>query len=913
MPYLTFDEMLQMPSPTKKPRLSVGPPTPSEQEANTRANPAQSPQPSPSPTKALRHCDAEALSITHHVALNQTTTLDQLYQYPTSVTLQYPETTSGPESQIGHLFTIAKGSDLYNPLKDVAYSLGPPRGNRKPVYIYPLTGTDGRLIPCERIFATCQGVKICPYVDPQIAQRPHVKATSESLHQQLMQDRSLLAEPSPEQVYFQKTLSLWVAIHDGGCPYPAQEPTTYSAVENIANQTCDRTPTKARRGQPSRDQCQGRIVVQQSSQGYTYIACEHYNSRSSKKHFVNRTIANGPYNTEYLFALLNNDIQTVLYWEHYAKDHGYGPLQACTRVQNVTSIKVNCPHTHRDLKDHTMYMTEMMQLRCNAKFTAYIPYPEYRQECPHTLVVCHSSHHHPIPLPSTMPEPIRQSLKTMLLSLEQDLPDMTPRRLLRHPLFRSYLVAQLPHTPQPMATDLHPSLANLDHIDAIINNAISSQYTKGTGWEGIKYLFDLQNRTVPPHEHYIRHMEEVSWERLNDPSPGPLADHHDTFRLIICMSPSRSHDLLCAQYVESDISFKRVAGYKEFELVAFDTVAKTGVVYCRALLNCQSAIAHQRLFDKIREIVHSDTNSWLEYRHLHSPSLQHHRGILHWGVDQDGGQARGLGLHLQAIAQQEIPFSTKDLHEPHRYLHELNEYEHVHRLLHLCWVHVERNIKKAKVTDEVKTIMRSLMCITHTNFDSAIHRIQDLGQSAGTNWVQDKIRSKFAFEAMCWEKSKLPLDIWKAGNSHTNLAEGLHADVNREGIQCSLVGGIRRAQHFDMMRLKSQQVHQQVGIFARNRPMDTTTSARLSHKRKTLARSKTLDQADAEIMSQNTKLRDAHMKYQQATYNLAQAPHEPGRARKVATMKTAFDNALKKSIALANKHHGSGQINVWLP
>ncbi len=59
---------------------------------------------------------------------------------------------------------------------------------------------------------------------------------------------------------------------------------------------------------------------------------------------------------------------------------------------------------------------------------------------------------------------------------------------------------------------------------------------------------------------------------------------------------------------------------------------------------------------------------------------------------------------------------------------------------------------------------------------------------------------------MCWEKSKIPLEIWKAGNASTNLAEGLQADVNREGIHCLLVGGIHHGYHFDIMRFKAQQV-----------------------------------------------------------------------------------------------------------
>jgi len=48
------------------------------------------------------------------------------------------------------------------------------------------------------------------------------------------------------------------------------------------------------------------------------------------------------------------------------------------------------------------------------------------------------------------------------------------------------------------------------------------------------------------------------------------------------------------------------------------------------------------------------------------------------------------------------------------------------------------------------------------------------------DWVQDKIRSKFAFAAMCWERSFIPLSIWKAGDSNSNLIESVHADVNCE-------------------------------------------------------------------------------------------------------------------------------------
>lgn len=100
-------------------------------------------------------------------------------------------------------------------------------------------------------------------------------------------------------------------------------------------------------------------------------------------------------------------------------------------------------------------------------------------------------------------------------------------------------------------------------------------------------------------------------------------------------------------------------------------------------------------------------------------------------ISDYGNMPTGLGLHLQHIAQQEIPADQHDLHEPTRLLSELTKYEHLHHLLWLCIVHILRNIKKAKVSKEVKEEVRSLACIRHPNFEHAIQQIQHLGEKAG--------------------------------------------------------------------------------------------------------------------------------------------------------------------------------------
>ncbi|PBK98504.1 hypothetical protein ARMGADRAFT_920768 [Armillaria gallica] len=532
----------------------------------------------------------------------------------------------------------------------------------------------------------------------------------------------------------------------------------------------------------------------------SYRRCEHYSSKS-KKHFVNWAISEGLYNLEYLTALCLDDSDAIKYWETRAKERGYGLLAPCTHIRNHLSIKVNCPYAHRSPKDGTMFMTPMGNLPCSSKVTAYVPLAEYFSQCPKMLVVCRSPHTHPIPLPATTPEPLKRELQNVLQELDQDLPDLTPRRLLCHPLFRSYLKKTLPSIYHPMATDLHPSLANLDHLAAFINAAVKHQFPAGTGWQGVLSLQKAQRLTCSPDQFYLCIAEEMSWSSLEatcplqDPTdPLPLSHKDTAFRLIICMNLQRSHDLLQTRNVQSDIAFKRVSGYKEFELVSFDEQSHSHTISLSisklSFSIPSSYIAHKYLFDQIRLLVLGDTGQYIQYRHLHSNDLTHHR----------------LGLHLQDIVRREIGLHARDLHQHEKRLIELTEYEHLHRLLRLCVVHIFRNIQACKVPDTVKQYMRSLPCIQHSDWNGTLERIAKEGGIAGQAWIDDKVRSKFAFQAMCQAQSHIPLEIWRAGDSSTNLSEGLHADVNREGIHCSLIGAIRRAQHYDLMRLKSQQV-----------------------------------------------------------------------------------------------------------
>jgi hypothetical protein len=268
----------------------------------------------------------------------------------------------------------------------------------------------------------------------------------------------------------------------------------------------------------------------------------------------------------------------------------------------------------------------------------------------------------------------------LLQNLREDLPDITPRRFLRHPAVKSYLHQKFPKIISPTLSDLHVSLANRSHLRAFILQVKEQCFPAGTGWEGLwfrsrfKYYFLIkkyiailrlkrtQDVEIALKDHYIRYAAEIAKDSvIAHDEDDPEDSESDPLRILICMSQRSSQRLIRAQYLQSDIGFKRVVGFQEFELAGLDRDANTspylshlylghdllippypGVIFCRVFLNRQSAFAHFIVFQQIDKIVQLDTGQNLRWRHLHAESLEDYDGkILQWAVDQHGGQAKG--------------------------------------------------------------------------------------------------------------------------------------------------------------------------------------------------------------------------------------------------------------------------------
>lgn len=141
---------------------------------------------------------------------------------------------------------------------------------------------------------------------------------------------------------------------------------------------------------------------------------------------------------------------------------------------------------HRDEEGRSV-ISEMTHLPCQSLVRVYEPLEGYRVKCPKILVVCYGEHSHPIPLPSKTPPTVRAGILKLLQTLDHDLPDLTPRHLLRHSAVSSYLPQHFPDIQEPTLSDVHVSLANKEHLRTFITQAKELYCPLGTGWEGSSY------------------------------------------------------------------------------------------------------------------------------------------------------------------------------------------------------------------------------------------------------------------------------------------------------------------------------------------------------------------------------------------------------------------------------------------
>jgi hypothetical protein len=157
----------------------------------------------------------------------------------------------------------------------------------------------------------------------------------------------------------------------------------------------------------------------------------------------------------------------------------------------------------------------MLCLVCGVKYSIFEPIPEHRRSCPYMLVISKGVHPHPIPFPDKTPPIFRSEIFRLLETIRDDLPDLTSRRFLRHPVLKAYLSSHFPDIPNPTISDLHVSLANRAHLRAYIDQAKHKHFPMGTGWEGMSCTSSVENLDVAAMLKSVSQVQNISRNKRN--------------------------------------------------------------------------------------------------------------------------------------------------------------------------------------------------------------------------------------------------------------------------------------------------------------------------------------------------------------------------------------------------------------
>ncbi|KAJ7633292.1 hypothetical protein FB45DRAFT_1148985 [Roridomyces roridus] len=727
--------------------------------------------------------------------INRETYVSALVDHPLGSIVEYPETASRAGVGIAHCFCV-EPSNFLRPEANFQYSLGDSHGGKRGKFCGRLlTDQSGAAVSCSLLKMSCKGLKYCS--GRSLPPLPQPTLELDSITQ------------AKREVFF-KTIAFYCTLVEKGCAFELKDTgdADVSAVEDTSDdsesESRDDSDTEVstsrkrdRRFRTAKGRtCKGTLEMRQDEFGRSFIQCEH-RTQADTAHLILRTL--DEFDLDYLRALLHDNPSAIHEREEVARQFGYGPRAPCSYTAPPSAQKDFCPYWHRISGKLARGVLQRNVGNCDAKFDIYTP--DDLSACSQVVVICRNPHSHHAPDPVTTPPPLLDLFRSLLLELDWKLADATPRKLMLDSGFmagfRRSLGWNKPFDP-PLAA-LHPSLGNLDHVRRYIDELRHVLFPMGTDFEGAQ-LLAAQHSELPEAEQYVRCAEIHAIEGGKP------------FYLVICMLRSMSARLMRAKKLSLDTAFKRVNGkWQEFEMETWDLDGMKSVIGTRAFTTSQSAQAHLILFTRIFEIAQADTGIPCRFRHIHGD------GFELWIADSHKGQSLGAGMFCQQLCA-----NLGDIYcpiEPTRLLRTLNPYEQASRFLRYCTTHYVRNVDKIRpyITTKVRNAMLSLSSSqSHPDFEGALRTIENGGPKANA-WLKDKISgNKCALPALYQPASLIPLEIWKSAPSTTNGNEQAHRNINRDGVNLTMLGAIMRGMQYDARAIGSLELYSTKGIYSRD-------------------------------------------------------------------------------------------------
>ncbi|KAJ7240292.1 hypothetical protein C8J57DRAFT_1085939 [Mycena rebaudengoi] len=118
------------------------------------------------------------------------------------------------------------------------------------------------------------------------------------------------------------------------------------------------------------------------------------------------------------------------------------------------------------------------------------------------------------------------------------------------------------------------------------------------------------------------------------------------------------------------------------------------------------------------------------------------------------------------------------------------------------------------MTKEVRNAKVSLSSSEpHPNLDGAFRVIENGGAKAKGKFPDKQVGTKFALPALYQPLSLILQEIWKAAPATTNGHEQAHRNVNYDGEDLTMLGGIIRGMRHDFRTMDALALHSSEGIY----------------------------------------------------------------------------------------------------
>ncbi|KAL6304684.1 hypothetical protein BKA93DRAFT_732739 [Sparassis latifolia] len=768
--------------------------------------------------------------------LNRESVVHAIADHAIGTLVEYPETGALHGEAVLHRFHIDSDNFLH-PKDNFQYSLGSNGGHPSRLCFFLTDPQDGTPVPCSHVRSKCQGLKTCDF-------REHTMATA-GLQLTIRHSHSSDAPSTAldaRRELFEKTFGFYCAIRDAGCAFAVEHNAGESTAEVEEDGSDDGLSgdevmemERDCRAPESRT-CRGCVVMCIDNYNHAFLQCEH-RKKGQRAHLIIRDLT--AYNMNYLMALFHNDRAKFSEIELNALTYGYGPLVPCNFADSPRNQKQRCPQWRRYADGSLRRGTLQRHIKCHSTFDIYVPHDI--KSCAYIVIVCRHPHSHPDPLRTKTPPLYLHIFRSLLCDLQWRLADATPRKISTDVGLVAGLrrVLNWTTTHDPVLSDLHPSFGNQDHVARLIDTLRQEYYPMGTDFEGVRRLAEEHSR-LPLADQYVRAVREVTL--VGDLRP---------LRIVVCMFPEMSSLLMDSKRPSIDTSFRRVSGWEEFEIQTWNDETAKSVVCARAFITSQSAAAHLTLFKLIFDIAESDTGRSVHFFHIHGV------GIDTVSADAHKGQALGFGQFLQYLCQSLVGMCPI---EPERPLKSLGPYEHLKRCFRVCNVHYKRGVwvKRTQLTPTVRQAMLSLLSSDDIpDWDGTLAIIRNGGKVAQA-WLTDKEKTPFAWAAIYRPKSLISRERWLAAPPDTNSNEQGHRDINRDGVQLSLLAGVEIGSRYDGRAMSAYRLHQHEQV-----SFHDTRSTHAHRSRRAILRAvniqrRQVDQADAHALELKSALQNLH-------------------------------------------------------